>query len=99
LQEQKVKMAHSETLADNPAFLLSDFGQKIDLCSRIREILVNYPPGTTVLKEYVQNADDAGSTHMPASLYNQAFPLASSQETQDIHTCLTFSLFVSVCVC
>jgi hypothetical protein len=52
-------MAQPET--QNHGALLSDFGQKIDLCSRIREILVNYPPGTTVLKEYVQNADDAGN--------------------------------------
>ncbi|OQS01509.1 hypothetical protein ACHHYP_00661 [Achlya hypogyna] len=39
-----------------------DFGQKIDLTVRIREILRNYPEGTSVLKEMVQNADDAGAT-------------------------------------
>lgn len=39
-----------------------DFGQKVDLCRRIREILTNYPEGIAVLKELVQNADDAGAT-------------------------------------
>lgn len=38
-----------------------DFGQKIDLTVRIREILHNYPEGTSILKELVQNADDAGA--------------------------------------
>ncbi|KAG8376015.1 hypothetical protein BUALT_Bualt09G0019300 [Buddleja alternifolia] len=42
--------------------LLEDFGQKVDLTRRIREVLVNYPEGTTVLKELIQNADDAGAT-------------------------------------
>ncbi|KAL7096896.1 hypothetical protein ACP275_10G109500 [Erythranthe tilingii] len=42
--------------------LLEDFGQKVDLTRRIREILLNYPEGTTVLKELIQNADDAGAT-------------------------------------
>ncbi|KAG0477771.1 hypothetical protein HPP92_012490 [Vanilla planifolia] len=42
--------------------LLEDFGQRVDLTRRIREILVNYPEGTTVLKELIQNADDAGAT-------------------------------------
>jgi sacsin len=44
-----------------PSAFGDDFGQKIDLTARIREILVNYPPGTTILKEFLQNADDAGA--------------------------------------
>ncbi|XP_021724690.1 uncharacterized protein LOC110692006 isoform X2 [Chenopodium quinoa] len=44
------------------SIFLEDFGQKVDLTRRIREVLVNYPEGTTVLKELVQNADDAGAT-------------------------------------
>ncbi|GIL85243.1 hypothetical protein Vretifemale_13855, partial [Volvox reticuliferus] len=39
-----------------------DFGQKVDLTARIREILLNYPEGTSILKEIVQNADDARAT-------------------------------------
>ena len=33
-----------------------DFGQKVDLTARLREILLNYPEGTSILKELVQNA-------------------------------------------
>ncbi|KAI3921040.1 hypothetical protein MKX01_036019 [Papaver californicum] len=44
------------------SILLEDFGQKVDLTRRIREVLINYPEGTTVLKELIQNADDAGAT-------------------------------------
>ncbi len=33
-----------------------DFGQKVDLTARLREILANYPEGTSILKELVQNA-------------------------------------------
>ena len=36
-----------------------DFGQKVDLSVRIREILRNYPEGLSILKELIQNADDA----------------------------------------
>ncbi|KAK1325685.1 hypothetical protein QJS10_CPA01g00101 [Acorus calamus] len=42
--------------------MMEDFGQRVDLTRRIREVLVNYPEGTTVLKELIQNADDAGAT-------------------------------------
>ena len=38
-----------------------DFGQKVDLTASIRNILRNYPEGTAVLKELIQNADDAGA--------------------------------------
>ena len=38
-----------------------DFGQKVDLCQRIRDVLTNYPE-SALLKEMVQNADDAGAS-------------------------------------
>ena len=38
-----------------------DFGQKVDLTASIRKILRDYPEGTAVLKELIQNADDAGA--------------------------------------
>ncbi|CAK7337978.1 unnamed protein product [Dovyalis caffra] len=47
---------------ESSSILLEDFGQKVDLTRRIREVLLNYPEGTTVLKELIQNADDAGAT-------------------------------------
>ena len=39
----------------------TDFGQKVDLCVRLRDVLVNYPEGA-LLKEMTQNADDAGAS-------------------------------------
>jgi sacsin len=42
----------------------TDFGQKVDLTASIRNILRNYPEGTAILKELVQNADDAGASHI-----------------------------------
>jgi hypothetical protein len=38
-----------------------DFGQKVDLTARIREILLNYPEGTSILKELVQVRDCCGA--------------------------------------
>lgn len=52
--------------------LLEDFGQRVDLTRRIREVLVNYPEGTTVLKELIQNADDAGATRVCLCLDRRA---------------------------
>ncbi|KAL5721483.1 hypothetical protein ACHQM5_005125 [Ranunculus cassubicifolius] len=52
----------------NPPFILEDFGQRVDLTRRIREVLANYPEGTTVLKELIQNADDAGATKVSLCL-------------------------------
>ena len=49
-------MAHAR-----PSAFCDDFGQKIDLTARIREILVNYPPGSTIIKEFLQNAGNARS--------------------------------------
>jgi sacsin len=48
-----------------------DFGQKVDLTQRIREVLANYPEGTTILKELLQNADDAGATTVSFCLDHQ----------------------------
>ena len=31
-----------------------DFGQRVDLCARLREVLLSYAEGSTVLKELIQ---------------------------------------------
>ena len=41
---------------ETAAGVWDDFGQKVDLTARLREILLNYPEGTSILKELVQNA-------------------------------------------
>ena len=37
-------------------FAFESFGQKLDLCARLREILGAYPEGTSILRELIQNA-------------------------------------------
>jgi len=46
----------------------TDFGQKVDLCARLREILLNYPEGTAIISELLQNADDAGASEFALCL-------------------------------
>ncbi|DBA01824.1 TPA: LOW QUALITY PROTEIN: hypothetical protein N0F65_002940 [Lagenidium giganteum] len=55
-------------MTDAAVYFGDDFGQKIDLTVRIREILRNYPEGTSIFKELVQNADDAGATEVKLCL-------------------------------
>eukprot|EP00882_Tetradesmus_deserticola_P024408 GHRQ01026674.1.p2 GENE.GHRQ01026674.1~~GHRQ01026674.1.p2 ORF type:complete len:133 (+),score=37.97 GHRQ01026674.1:235-633(+) len=54
-----------------------DFGQKVDLTARLREILINYPEGTSILKEIVQNADDAKATTVKFCLDHNSYPAVS----------------------
>ncbi|KAF7104515.1 hypothetical protein CFC21_105406 [Triticum aestivum] len=44
--------------------LLEDFGQRVYLTRRIREVMANYPKGTTALRELIQNTDDAGASRV-----------------------------------
>ena len=60
-----------------PSAFGDDFGQKIDLTARIREILVNYPPGSTIIKEFLQNADDAGAGVVKLCVDERSFGTAS----------------------
>lgn len=77
LDDPDISTVSVEGLADLPdymesqapeSFFLEDFGQTVDLTRRIREVLLNYPEGTTVLKELIQNADDAGATRVSLCL-------------------------------
>ena len=60
-----------------PSAFGDDFGQKIDLTARIREILVNYPPGSTIIKEFLQNADDAGASVIKFCVDERSFGTAT----------------------
>ncbi|KAG2569738.1 hypothetical protein PVAP13_7NG437900 [Panicum virgatum] len=59
------------------AMLLEDFGQRVDLTRRIREVLANYPEGTTALRELIQNADDAGAARVRLCLDRRSHGTAS----------------------
>jgi hypothetical protein len=43
------------------------FEQDEPFTTRLRGILTEYPPGTTILKELLQNADDAGAKFIVSS--------------------------------
>ncbi|GAX84471.1 hypothetical protein CEUSTIGMA_g11891.t1 [Chlamydomonas eustigma] len=62
---------------DNNLEVWTDFGQKVDLTARLREILINYPEGTSILKELVQNADDAKATGLAFCLDYRKHPSGS----------------------
>jgi sacsin len=53
------------------------FGQRVDLCVRLQEILRNYPEGTSVLRELIQNADDAGARCVKLCLDTRTHPRSS----------------------
>ena len=61
----------ADYLVDDPDaddVVYEDFGQKVDLTARIREVLAAYPDGSSILKELIQNADDAGAGQVKVCL-------------------------------
>lgn len=51
-----------------------DFGQKVTLTARIREILINYPEGTSVLKELIQvrpGVKHSGAVHATRQMFSR----------------------------
>ncbi|KNC52147.1 sacs protein [Thecamonas trahens ATCC 50062] len=51
----------------------SSFGPKLKLTTRLREILAIYPAGVSVLRELLQNADDAGAATLALCLDKREF--------------------------
>ena len=43
-------------------------GQTVDLVTEIKRIVRAYPGGLGIIKELIQNADDAGASHVHISL-------------------------------
>ncbi|KAK6179092.1 hypothetical protein SNE40_011528 [Patella caerulea] len=58
----KSKRSHDIESLSSPLF--SEFGQREDLTNRIKRILEGYPCDESILKEMLQNADDAGATEV-----------------------------------
>ncbi|KAH3818359.1 hypothetical protein DPMN_119967 [Dreissena polymorpha] len=60
---RKKKMKHYE---ENSIDIegMEDFYQQEPLITRIQRLLIGYPPGVELLKEILQNADDAGGTEV-----------------------------------
>ena len=49
-------------------FKVSDFGQHEEITDRIESLKRGYPAGVNILKELIQNAEDAGATEMSLML-------------------------------
>ena len=54
-------MCHFE---DNEYFTEEDFGQEEKICTRLNNILDQYPADVSIFQEFIQNADDAMATEM-----------------------------------
>lgn len=75
-----------------------DFGQTVVLTKRIKGVLRGYPEGTAVLKELLQNADDAGCVHALMIIYDVFFfhlipPPAISLPSSLHAPCLTLKIW------
>ena len=49
---------------DNEYFREEDFGQKEEICTRLNNILKQYPADVSIFKEFIQNAEDAMATEI-----------------------------------
>ena len=54
-------------------FKVRDFGQHEDITARIESLKEGYPDGVNILKELLQNAEDAGATEMSLMLDYQTY--------------------------
>ena len=51
-------------IEDDEFLVGTDYGQQEDLCIRLNQILRKYPPDYSILKEFIQNADDAQASEI-----------------------------------
>lgn len=73
-----------------------DFGQTVVLTKRIKGVLRGYPEGTAVLKELLQNADDAGCVHALMIIYDVFFfhLISPPRHHTSLHApCLTLKIW------
>ena len=52
----------------------TDYGQHEDLCDRLESILKKYPTNSSILNEFIQNADDAKASEIVFVLDHRKFP-------------------------
>ena len=62
-----------ESYSDNSFMGGLDYGQCEDLCDRLNGILRGYQADTSIFKEFVQNADDAGASEIAFVLDQRKF--------------------------
>ena len=84
-----------EEIEDENFLSGSDFGQHEDLCDRLNGILRKYPADVSILKEFIQNADDAKATEIVFVLdhrtnYPDATLLSSKSSWKSLQHTLLF---------
>lgn len=57
-----------------------DFGQLERLTVRLKELIRNYPRGIGIIKEFIQNADDAGARSLSILLDSRVHPSSRLQD-------------------
>ena len=58
---------------DNEYFKEEDFGQKEEICTRLNNILDQYPADVSIFKEFIQNAEDAMATEIAFVIDHRQF--------------------------
>ncbi|XP_033111927.1 sacsin-like [Anneissia japonica] len=71
-----IKDIRTRTIINLSCDLFSGFGQYEKLTSRIKWILEGYPLGVSILREMLQNADDAGARKLSIILDNRTHPIS-----------------------
>ena len=64
---------------------VTEFSQREELTTRLRNILHEYPPGLGAFNEFLQNADDAGARHFAVVLDCAPRRLGSSDDSELLH--------------
>ena len=59
-----------------------DFGQQERLTVRLKELIRNYPRGVGIIKEFIQNADDAGAKSLAVLLDMRKHPATHIRDSR-----------------
>jgi hypothetical protein len=94
-----VKSKNTTEEADNQEDDEEAFGQEADLVSQVQQLLQEYGDSADFIKEFVQNADDAGATSLGIFLLEEKFgieqvvdPRAAALQGAAIYICCDNSL-------
>ena len=72
-----------DKIIDNSFLHGSDYGQHEDLCDRINSLLDKYPNDSTIFKEFIQNAEDAGASEIAFIIDQREFPAKDGELFSD----------------
>ena len=76
-----------------------EYEQQENLCDRINSLLDKYPNDTTMFKEFIQNAEDAGASEIAFILDQREFPagdgelFSDSENWSKLHKCPSLLIY------